>query len=439
MAPYGVFSVGSVVEWGLELLSSILIIRFGQERVSQRQRPRRDSPETADRPSLFSTVLKVSMRYSLTSFISVVFLTATAIAADRIAVLSDDGEVVTVVKVPNALELADFSKHLGIVAAGTKARILGAEKKDPVVPAKWVEVQILEGQHKGKTGWVLTQVVHDVKEVRPPDGPRTSRQHEEKSLDVNPDAKDAPKRATHFVQHATAIFSDASILAASSKRVSSGDWVEKHGDKPDETTSFYWVQVSVLSGKLKGAKGWLPSHTLKEICRCKTDETAYPKTREWAERNFPGLKKTKYGIVKPRTTTNCFGYVLGIHSRPVNTVYPHPVKDGATDEVKTLLKPYGYMDETMKRRGYQPRKSIKGADLDSVPSGTVLVYEGPLYQGTSPVNANIPRHVAILGKSGCWEAVTGNAEPLIYHQDPQALAGRLLGRPKWMYLPSKKT
>ena len=36
--------------------------------------------------------------------------------------LSDDGDVVTVAKIPNALKLSSFANHLGIAAHGTRAR-----------------------------------------------------------------------------------------------------------------------------------------------------------------------------------------------------------------------------------------------------------------------------------------------------------------------------
>jgi hypothetical protein len=190
-----------------------------------------------------------------TCFIIVV---ATVFAApvggqEKIAIVSDDGNVVTVAKVPNALALANFSNHLGLVAAGTKVRLLGVEKRDPDIPATWTKVQLLEGKYKDKIGWVMTQVVKPVPPQR------------KTPMGLQPSHDGAPANALHVVVDATAIFSAPSILSPGRKRVSSGDWIQQIAEKRDASTSFYWLEVKILSGDSGADKGWLPSHRLKPI------------------------------------------------------------------------------------------------------------------------------------------------------------------------------
>ena len=369
------------------------------------------------------------------TYLAIFALTASALADDKeqFAKLSDDGKPVTVLKVPNALKRADFSNQLGLVAVGTRARLLGVKKKDPVVPAIWVQVEMLEGKYKGQRGWVMEQVVEVLKK-RPTDLNRAAR-------DVGPDNKaKVPAQATHVVLKDNALFSKANILSPTAARVSPNDYVQETDQKPDVTTSFYWIKATVLSGKQKAATGWLPSHALKPLYACAADTTKYPKTRTWAEKNFPKLKRTNYTVVRPRTKTNCFGYVLGLHNKPINPVYS--IGGLVTDEVKTLARPYGYMDDAIKRKGgYQARKPITGMKLDSVPARSILVYvatERLIDRFFIPHSVEIPVHVAIRGNQGCWKAVSGHTEPLFHLEDPHAMAGKVLGTPKWIYLPSKK-
>ncbi len=191
-------------------------------------------------------------------------------AADKPeGVLSDDGDVVMVAKVPDALKLADFGNHLGIVPANTRVRILET-RRDPAIPTGWTKVEILEGAYKGQSGWALSQTVHVRKQPRA--AAETSDQKSRRLGRVAPEPEPkiedvlVPPRATHRVIKGIGLWTEPSALTAAGQQLKSGDFVEKTElPREDAVTSFLWINVRVLSGVQANQTGWIPSHALKEL------------------------------------------------------------------------------------------------------------------------------------------------------------------------------
>lgn len=199
----------------------------------------------------------------------------------RESYLSDDGEVVTVAKIPNALRLADFANHLGLLPHGT--RVLAFEtKRDPAIPVTWTRIQILEGEYRGKTGWVISPTVHEgtrrSEGAISPSDQNTQQATRDRSgrirgnssptnapLEQRSEADRKPVHATHHVVHESWIFSAPNIYGGSRQRVAAGDLVERLDGRDDGLVSFRWMKVRVKSGTHLGRTGWLPSHTLRPI------------------------------------------------------------------------------------------------------------------------------------------------------------------------------
>jgi hypothetical protein len=217
--------------------------------------------------------------------------TSSQLYAQREAVLSDDGAVVTVAKVPNALRLADFSNHLGLIRPGTRVRAFES-KRDPAVPATWIKVEILEGEYRGKIGWALSQTVHlqqaqPKRETNAESRGRANRIAGGSTVDRPMSApldndEQPPHEATHRVTANTAMFSIPSIYGVGNKQIEDGTWVEALAARDDAITSFRWIRIRVLTGHNRGKTAWVPSHTLKErlkryvIIANPTDDKAWP-------------------------------------------------------------------------------------------------------------------------------------------------------------------
>lgn len=210
------------------------------------------------------------VRILLYGFTVSVMLSTSALAQIKQGYLSDDGQVVTVGKVPNALQMASFDNHLGLVKSGVKVEIYES-KRDPVVPATWVKVKILEGEYRGKSGWALSQTVHEVKiseggdsSVERESSARSSRGNSPSmpSSQVTLNEESGPEQASHRTVVASPLFSSPNELNVRDQSVEVGTWVQ-HLETQKGFTSFQFLKVRVLSGAQKDHVAWIPSHVLK--------------------------------------------------------------------------------------------------------------------------------------------------------------------------------
>lgn len=244
-------------------------------------------------------------------------------AQSNLGYLSDDGQVVTVGKIPNALQMASFENHLGLVKPGVKVEIYES-KRDPVVPATWVKVKILEGEYRGQTGWVLSQTLHELK-IREETESTINEGRTAKStpgmpplpstLPMGTNDQTVPEKASHQTVVASALFSSANELDVTNQTVEAGTWLQLL-ETEEGFTSFQFLKVRVLSGNLKDKVAWIPSHVLKSnvkiistIIADPNDKKGWPLAEKLARReeiellpisdfnlqskNFPDLSQRK--------------------------------------------------------------------------------------------------------------------------------------------------
>lgn len=198
--------------------------------------------------------------------------------------------------------------------------------------------------------------------------------------------------------------------------------------------------------------------TEKHRHKWEPDESKHPNTRSELESQYPSLAQSPYEVLSPSTSTNCLGNVLGKPELLLQPVWERPSQWGlgtVVDEVRTTKDPWGKLDQELAAVGYAPKVPVGQVDLHTLPPGTILAYEGNLYQGViqsivpyaSPDhwlggvpgrNPTVPLHVAIVNEKGVFDSVLGPTGPHVLHQDPNAVASNNMGSPRYVYIPTAK-
>lgn len=172
--------------------------------------------------------------------------------------LSNEGESALLVKTPNYRSVSNRSEHVAIVPARTAVEVLGT-RQDPSLPVfSWSHVRVLEGQHRGKTGWVSSRAVVMTREVRPTANKRLDSDVTARRI-VSSSSSDAVMAE---VTSETQLRTQPKIRngEVDAPRLSTGTRLQVKALEPVDDNfglQFQWWHVFVLDGNLEGLEGWV--------------------------------------------------------------------------------------------------------------------------------------------------------------------------------------
>lgn len=198
--------------------------------------------------------------------------------------LSNDGEATLLVKTPDYYSVPNTGQHIGIVPYKTRVEVLETKQDASLRILSWSRVRVLEGQFKGKEGWVSSRTVVKTAQQALSPALKPSRLARQKSDADSPETKTASSSSASRCRVVTPTIlrsQPAATGGASLGQLTKGTHLERLDESSEDEALFVtakWYKVRVADGPLKAKTGFVLGHHI----HCELPKLPYDSAKAFA-------------------------------------------------------------------------------------------------------------------------------------------------------------